>query len=61
MEKVTGSGGVFFRVRDLSEIAVQLREAGVSVTLDEQEHPNGRFARLQSPEGNPIELWGPSS
>ena len=23
-------------------------------------YPNGRFARLYAPEGNPIELWQPA-
>ena len=52
---------VNFRVRDLCKIVAQLREAGVTVTLDEQELPNGRFARLHDPQGNPIELWEPGS
>jgi glyoxylase I family protein len=27
--------------------------------MDPQSYPNGRFARLHDPEGNPIELWQP--
>ncbi len=27
--------------------------------MDPQEHPNGSFARLHDPEGNPIEPWEP--
>jgi len=27
--------------------------------LDPETYPNGRFARLQDPEGNPIQLWQP--
>jgi hypothetical protein len=27
------------------------------VDIDPQHYPNGRFARLYDPEGNPIELW----
>ena len=49
-----------FRVNNLNKIVDQLRSAGIEVTLDEQEQPNGRFARLQDPEGNPIELWEPA-
>lgn len=45
-----------FRVGDLSKMLAQLREAGIKV-LDEQDHPNGKFARIHDPEGNPIELW----
>ena len=48
-----------FRVRDLDAMAAQLRSAGIDVALDKTEYPNGRFARLQDPEGNPIQLWQP--
>ena len=48
-----------FRVRDLSRMVEQLRNSGIEVSLDEEELPNGRFARLHDPEGNPIELWEP--
>ena len=48
---------VNFRVRDLDKMAVQLRTAGIAVKIDPQSYPNGRFARLHDPEGNPIELW----
>lgn len=33
--------------------------AGIEVTIDPETYPNGRFARLHDPEGNPIELWQP--
>lgn len=48
-----------FRVRSLEKMAAQLREAGITVTIDEKVYPNGRFSRLHDPEGNPIELWEP--
>ncbi len=48
-----------FRVRDLEKMAAQLRSAGIEVKVDPQSYPYGRFARLQDPEGNPIELWQP--
>ncbi|MGA2591319.1 MAG: VOC family protein [Bryobacteraceae bacterium] len=48
-----------FRVRNLDAVAAQLRTAGISVEIDPQACPNGRFARLDDPEGNPIELCGP--
>ena len=51
---------VNFRVRDLDKMAAQLRTAGIEVKVDPQTYPNGRFARLHDPEGNPIELWQPS-
>lgn len=46
-----------FRVADLDAMVAQLREAGISVEVDPETYPNGRFARLQDPEGNPIQLW----
>ena len=50
---------VNFRVRDLEAMLKQLRAAKIEVRLDPEEYPNGRFARLRDPEGNPIELWEP--
>jgi glyoxylase I family protein len=49
-----------FRVRALDPLVEQLRNAGITVTVDPQVYPNGRFARLNDPEGNPIELWEPN-
>ncbi|GIK29700.1 MAG: VOC family protein [Chloroflexi bacterium] len=48
-----------FRVRDLDAMVAQLRANGNVVTVDENEYPNGRFAQLNDPEGNPIQLWQP--
>ncbi len=48
-----------FRVRDLDAMIAQLNAAGIAVTPDPESYPNGRFARLHDPEGNPIELWEP--
>src|SRR5437588_3943542 len=45
-----------FRVRDLDAMVEQLRAAGIEVKVDLEVYPNGRFARLRDPEGNPIEL-----
>src|SRR5438128_7298153 len=45
---------VNFRVRDLDAMGAQLRAAGIAVEIDPQSYPNGRFARLEDPEGNPI-------
>ena len=49
-----------FRVRDLDKMAAQLRAVGIEVTIDSQTYPNGRFASLKDPEGNPIQLWKPA-
>ena len=46
-----------FRVRDLDAMVAQLGAAGIAVEVVTEEYPNGRFARLSDPEGNPIELW----
>jgi glyoxylase I family protein len=48
-----------FRVHDLDSMAAQLRAAGIAIEIDPEKYPNGRFARLHDPEGNPIELWQP--
>lgn len=50
---------VNFRVSNLEAMVSQLREAGIEVEMDAENYPNGRFARLHDPEGNPIELWEP--
>ena len=52
---------VNFRVRSLDRMAAQLRAAGIEVKLDPEHYPNGRFARIHDPEGNPIELWEPAA
>jgi len=58
-----GDGGkvwmINFPARNLDAVATQLRGAGISVEVDPQAYPNGRFARVSDPEGNPIEVWEP--
>lgn len=49
--------GLNLRVRDLDAMVEQLRAAGVEVEVDPQSYPNGRFANLADPEGNPVQLW----
>jgi glyoxylase I family protein len=48
-----------FRVRDLDKMAAQLKAAGIEIKIDPETYPNGRFAHLHDPDGNPIELWQP--
>jgi glyoxylase I family protein len=48
-----------FRLNDLDKMAAQLEAAGITVKVDPTTYPNGRFARIHDPEGNPIELWQP--
>ncbi|KAA1189994.1 VOC family protein [Pseudohalioglobus sediminis] len=56
----TQSWMINFRVRDLTRMVAQLREAGIEVSMVDEDLSIGRFARLHDPEGNPIELWEPS-
>ena len=52
---------VNFRVRSLDAMIAQLQKSNIEVKVDPEKYPNGRFARLHDPEGNPIELWEPAS
>ncbi len=49
-----------FRVRNLDAMVNQLQGAGIAVEVNQEAFPYGRFARLNDPEGNPIELWEPA-
>ena len=50
-----------FRVQNLDRMIAQLEAAGIEVRKDpESPYPNGHFAWLNDPEGNPIELWEPA-
>ncbi len=51
---------VNFRVRDIALMTAQLRAAGIEVEVDPVAYPNGLFARLKDPEGNPIAIWQPA-
>lgn len=49
-----------FRVRNLDAMVAQLRASAITVMVEKTVCPNGRFAHLQDPEGNRIELWEPA-
>jgi glyoxylase I family protein len=49
-----------FRVRDLDAMVTQLRESAIDVVVHAETYPNGRFADLADPEGNPVQLWEPA-
>ena len=49
-----------FRVRNLDAMVAQLRRDDITVEVDPEKYPNGLFARLSDPEGNPIQLWQPA-
>lgn len=57
--KAEQSWMINFRVNDLDAMIAQLKAAGIEVEPLPEEMPNGKFARLHDPEGNPIELWQP--
>ena len=48
-----------FRVRSLEKMAAQLKARGIAVEVDPETYPNGLFAKVVDPEGNPIQLWEP--
>ena len=49
-----------FRVDDLDGMLKQLRDNGVKIVKDIEEQTGvGRFASIEDPEGNRIELWEP--
>ena len=50
---------VMFAVDDLDAMVDQLTDAGIEVEVDPELYPNGRFASLRDPEGNPVQLWQP--
>jgi len=54
------SWSVNFRVADLDAMVRQLRDSEITVDVDPEHYPNGRFANLHDPEGNPVQLWQPA-
>ena len=55
------SWSINFRVDDLDGVIDRLRAAGISVEVHSTVYPNGRFAELDDPEGNRIQLWEPNA
>lgn len=49
--------GLNFRVDDLDAAVTAIRDQGIEVEVDPEAYPNGRFAQLNDPEGNPVQLW----
>ena len=52
---------ITLRVDDLDGVVAALRAAGIEVQPHEQEYENGRFAELEDPERNHIQLWEPNA
>lgn len=50
---------VNFRVQNLEGLVAVLRTEGVAVVGEIEQHPNGKFAWIQDPDGRKIELWEP--
>lgn len=48
-----------FRVKNLDAVVEELESEGIPVAVDREIYPNGRFARIHDPDGNPVELWEP--
>ena len=59
--KVREAVAVFDDVSSLETAVEDLRAAGVLVERHEVDYPNGRFAELEDPEGNRIQLWEPNA
>lgn len=38
-------------------MVARLTAAGIAVEVDPETYAYGRFAMLQDPEGNPVQLW----
>ena len=51
---------ITFRVDDIDGVVADLRAAGIEVQPHAAAYPNGRFAELEDPEGNHIQLWEPN-
>ncbi|MES2225650.1 MAG: VOC family protein [Patescibacteria group bacterium] len=52
-----------FRVSDLEAVIADLKGKGVNVEVRDEWNASpemGKFARVQDPEGNPVELWQPA-
>ena len=48
-----------FRVADLARLIAALKEEGVEVMGEIEQHPNGKFAWILDPERRKVELWEP--
>lgn len=50
-----------FRVDDLDGMVARLGETGIAAEPHASDYSYGRFAELEDPEGNRIQLWEPSA
>jgi len=49
------------KFRRIGRAAAKAQKLKIEVTVDPENHFNGRFARLHNPKGNSIELWESAS
>lgn len=48
-----------FRVENLAELLQTLKEEGVTIVGEMEEHAYGKFGWILDPDGNKVELWEP--
>ena len=48
-----------YRVENLVELLIVLKEEGVEIVGEMQEYSYGKFGWIMDPDGNKIELWEP--
>ena len=46
-----------YRVKNLTELMKSLKDEGVTIIGNIDEHPYGKFGWIMDPDGNKIELW----
>ena len=54
-----GPSMINYIVDDLDALLARLERDGVCANPKREDHDYGRFAWIQDPDGNPIELWEP--
>ena len=48
-----------YRVDDMAGMIERLKGEGVDILQGPESHENGKFAWIQDPDGNKVELWEP--
>lgn len=48
-----------FRVENLEDLVVHLKNSGVTICDEIEEYDYGKFVHILDPDGNKIELWEP--
>lgn len=50
-----------FAVDDLDAMVARLTSKGVTILIQDNSDPNGKFAWILDPDGTKIELWQPKA